>query len=572
MSTAIDQTLSELLEDVGSLPPVAARIVALTADPGCTLTPLAEVIGCDPPMTLRFLALANSAAVFRGNPVRTLREALVRLGLRRTRDVALLMGMHDLVPLDGKMDDLDPVDFWKFTLATAATSSLLARGFPGVAESDAWLAGLLHGIGLPILFHRAPAAFARARKLARMRQIPLTTAETEVLGFHHGHIAARLLDHWHLPEDLAAAMSAGQHVPGHTVSPLGNVLDLARRFVRGLGYGENGDGDPPPEMSAIQPDLEAAGWNFPVLANKVGRMVQHMSSLIDLDLTSPALESALEISRQRAARIGLEGINDSLTRQELEEDSRQARGIQRRLLPKDNPSWPGYALAAANIPGRRVSGDAYDFPPTGSRNTALMITDVSGKGIPAALLASNLQACVRSLAPVIPDPGLLLATINQTLLETTDDEHFATMFLAILEPPSGRLWYASAGHPPALLLHGNGPPSWLPASCPPLGLLPGTTYDVGIITLEPGDSLVLYTDGVSEAVDPRQHEFGRMRIAREIAAAPSGEPEILLQSLLQAVLSHCAGTPEAGTRGLSGIDQDDMTVVILKRLDLSAPQ
>ncbi len=566
MSTAIDKTLSHLLDEVGSLPSIAVRIVDLSADPDCELGDLAEIISYDPAMTLRFLALANSAAVSRGKRIRTLQEALIRLGIRRTRDIALLMGMHDLIPPTQSLAGLDLIEFWKFTMATASSAQCLARGRPEITPDDAWLVGLFHGIGLPLLAQKSPAALARARQHSRAEGLTLVAAEQEVLGFHHGHLAAKLLSRWGLPDELAAAVSQGQGPSQIPTSPLASILSLAHHFVRALGYGDCGDGDTSPLLESLRKLLANSGWELSALIREVGDQVHQMSQLIELDLPRHTLGPALETSRQMAARIGLQGIEDSLVRRDLEDDSRQAREIQRHLFPQAPPQWPGYAVATANLPGRHVSGDTYDFPPAKGEEQALMLADISGKGIAAALLASNLQASVRALSAVIPDLGMLVATINQTLLETTSAENFATMFLGYLEPVTGRLKYISAGHTPALVYRPSGEWSWLPAMAPPLGILPGANYETAEVILAPGDSLVLYTDGISEATNDKLSEFGREGLLNIVAQASALPPDLLVKKIMQAVMAHCSSQSTPSSPPASMGSQDDMTLIVLRHL------
>ncbi len=564
MNSVIDRTLTDLVENVGSLPPVAARIVALTSQPDCGMDALARVIELDPAMTLRFLALANCAASAPRCPIRRVKEALVRLGLRRTRDVALLMGMHDLVPTEGCWGGIDAVSLWRFTLATAGACKCLAGEDPEPDPEDAWLTGLLHGIGIPLLARQAPAAMTSASALAAAEELSLAAAENRVLGFHHGHLAARLLARWQVPRDIAAAVADGLDQATASSSPLARNLLLARRFVRHLGYGESGDHDSVPAPGDLL--LERHQWRK--LTRTVAHLVRETAGIIDLELSDHNLGPALDLTRRAAVRVGLQGMDDALARQDLEEDSRAARKIQRRMLPTACSSPPGYDIATVNLPGRRVSGDCFDFPPTVSGDFALMIADVSGRGMPAALLASNLQACLRALSGVIPTPDLLLGAVSQALLEASDEEHYATMFLAHMEAPTGRLTYVSAGHVPVPLLGANRQITWLEAEAPPLGLFPGTTYQVRHEQLEPGDTLILYTDGITEATDQAGREFGRRKLVQAALAAPRHSPVAIQESIIRAVATHV----RIGNRGEDSSPptqdhyQDDRTLVVLRRL------
>ena len=148
MTTSHKYFVADLVEEVGSLPTVAAQIVAQTSDPQCDIGDLCRLIQSDGVMTMRFLALANSAALAGANETTDLRAALVRLGLRRVRNVSLFMGMHDMNPSDRETINLDMKEFWKYTLATASCAQGLAWQRGDQSFEDAWLVGILHGIGI----------------------------------------------------------------------------------------------------------------------------------------------------------------------------------------------------------------------------------------------------------------------------------------------------------------------------------------------------------------------------------------------------------------------------------------
>ena len=201
METAKTSFMAELVDEAACLPSVAARIVALTSDPRCDMHELSRAILADGAMTMRFLALANSAAFSRGQEITDLRTALVRLGLRRVRDVALLMGAHDLFPRDAALAGLDATAFWRHGIATACWSRVLARR-AGLSADDAWLAGILHGIGVAAMVRRAPDRLTTALAAARRGGLTLAAALEADCGCHHGELGVRILSRWNLPADL----------------------------------------------------------------------------------------------------------------------------------------------------------------------------------------------------------------------------------------------------------------------------------------------------------------------------------------------------------------------------------
>lgn len=583
MEAATSRTfVADLVSRVGSLPSVAAQVVSLASDPHCDINDLSRVIMSDNAMSLRFLALANAAAVSHGRETRDLRTALVRLGLRRVRNVALLMGMHDMVPSGDDRHWLDTGEFWKFNLATASCAQGLAWLRGSEAHEDAWMAGILHAIGLAAMTQRASPEMARAAELARLQGVTLAEAELRVFDFHHGEVGGRLLREWHLPTLFADAVeylpedyTAGE-LPAETDAMVALLRD-AVLTVRAIGFGDNGDGNEPwlPEELAARLGLPEPAMQ--ALADKVDREVQEISRLIGLDVPPDLFAATLAKSQEEVARIGLAGLDETLAREDLEQQMEAAREIQRRLLPSELPDLPGFRLAATNVSCLQVSGDTYDCLRLHGGVVALTIADVSGKGMPAALLTGTLQASLRALARVTDDPGQLLEAANDALFESTDPERFATLFLAALEPDGSGLRYASAGHNPPLLLRADGTAQWLKPAGTPLGMIPEMTYPVFRVPLSPGDLLVAYTDGVTEAMDPAGAEFTEAGLETVVRQAAAGGPQAVIDSVLAAVAAHInrAGEASAADRLLGSASApaglaaagDDITLLVLARVD-----
>ena len=165
--------VTDLVKEVGSLPSVAAQIVSLVTSADCDMKTLTRVINSDAVMTMRFLSLANSAAHSGGREIKGLRDALVLLGLRRVRNVALCMAMHDMVPAKSSDDCFDMTGFWKHNLATASCAQELALKLGKSSPDNAWLAGILHGLGIAALHQKTGADFHTAVKLATEQKITL---------------------------------------------------------------------------------------------------------------------------------------------------------------------------------------------------------------------------------------------------------------------------------------------------------------------------------------------------------------------------------------------------------------
>ncbi len=581
METTSTRTfVADLVGRVGSLPSVAAQVVSLASDPQCDVGKLARVILSDNAMSVRFLALANAAAVSRGQEIRNLRAALMRLGMRRVRNVALLMGMHDMVPADGDGQWLDPKEFWRFNLATASCAQGLAWLRQTPHDEDAWLAGLLQGIGVAAMAQRAAPEMARASRLARERRVPLAEAELRVFDFHHGEVGGRLLREWRLPEVFIDAVEympedfADDELSAETRA-LVAVLRDAVLTVRAIGFGDNGDGDEPCRPEDLAGLLGLADPAMQALADKVDREVQEISRLIGLEVPADLFAATLAKSQEVVTQLGLEGLDETLAREDLEQQMSAAREIQQRLLPRELPALPGHRLAATNVPSLHCSGDTYDCLRMRDGAVGLTIADVSGKGMPAALLTGTLQASLRALARVSDDPGQLLEAANDALYESTDPERFATLFLAVLSPDGCGLRYASAGHNPPLLLRADGRAQWLKPAGTPLGMIPEMTYPVFPVAMEPGDIMVAYTDGVTEALAPDGSEFGEEGLESAVRATAAAGPQGVIDGLLEALALHInrPGHESAAERllgshaGPSGLAAagDDITVMVLAR-------
>jgi sigma-B regulation protein RsbU (phosphoserine phosphatase) len=253
----------------------------------------------------------------------------------------------------------------------------------------------------------------------------------------------------------------------------------------------------------------------------------------------------------------LELAGEAAERRRLEEELALARRIQLALLPDRLPDLPGYQLYGGNIPSRGVSGDYFSVVERqGGRECVLMVADVSGKGMAASLLTASLEAF--SAGPIedgLP-PDEIFSRLSRLLYRRTPPEKYATAFLAVLAPESGVLRYANAGHNPPLLVRAAGAVEELGATGTPLALLPSSDYRTAETSIGPGDTLVLYTDGIVEATDPAGEEYGLDRFAEVCLAQRAGDCSALAAALHGDLDAWSRGTPFA----------DDRTLVILRRL------
>jgi phosphoserine phosphatase RsbU/P len=232
-----------------------------------------------------------------------------------------------------------------------------------------------------------------------------------------------------------------------------------------------------------------------------------------------------------------------------------AKEVQSRLFPQRLPPLKKLTYAGICIPARGVGGDYYDYLDFGSGRLGLVVGDVAGKGIAAALLMANLQANLRSqYAIALNDLERLLKSVNRLFFETTSDTSYATLFFAEYHDDSGQLRYANCGHLPPLLLHRDGSIDRLSSTCTVLGIFSDWEFSMADIQLAQGDTLVLYTDGVTEAQSDEGEEFGEERLARLLREHASLPAPALLQATVDAV------------QKFSGREQeDDITLVVARR-------
>jgi sigma-B regulation protein RsbU (phosphoserine phosphatase) len=245
------------------------------------------------------------------------------------------------------------------------------------------------------------------------------------------------------------------------------------------------------------------------------------------------------------------------TRAELE----VASSVQQKLLPRKDRSIGDVEYAGRCAPARNLSGDYYDFLDLGPGRLGIVFADVSGKGVPAALLMANLQGCFRTLVQSGPrDPVVLLKSVNRLLYESTAPENFATVFYGDYDRMTHRLRYVNCGHmPPFLLRAGEGSVSRLEPTATVLGAFPEMDSEEGIVHLSPGDALLLYSDGVTDAESADGGDFGEARLAAVLTAARTGNAEEIVDKVIRAA-------QEFG----SEVQQDDITAVALRRLARSS--
>lgn len=225
-----------------------------------------------------------------------------------------------------------------------------------------------------------------------------------------------------------------------------------------------------------------------------------------------------------------------------ESEIEEARAIQLGFLPKEIPQLAGYEIAAAWQPARIVGGDYYDVLPFGGETMGICIADVAGKGMPAAMLMSNLQAGVRGLASPQLSPDGICARLNSLVCRNIASDRFITFFYAQLDGPTRRLRYANAGHNMPIVMHRDGSCDRLEAGGGVLGVFQMQAFTMGTQQLASGDRVVLFTDGVTEARNPDGEEFGESRLLRLLEENREASAQDLQKEILRVIGEFCHGT------------------------------
>jgi serine phosphatase RsbU (regulator of sigma subunit)/anti-sigma regulatory factor (Ser/Thr protein kinase) len=260
----------------------------------------------------------------------------------------------------------------------------------------------------------------------------------------------------------------------------------------------------------------------------------------------------------RVAQLVREQQAEIRERERIEGELEVARLIQQQFLPHELPELPGWQVAAYYKPARQVGGDFYDFLELPDGQLGIVVGDVTDKGVPAALVMATTHSILRAEAPRLVSPGEVLGRANDLLVTEMPAHMFVTCLYAVLDPASGRLRYANAGHNLPYLRTEEGVGE-LRATGMPLGLLPGMTYEEKEAALAPGDDLLLHSDGLAEAHGPERQMFGFPRLAKLAAEGKSG------QELIDLLLNELAKFTGPGWE-----QEDDITLVTLRHSGAAA--
>jgi len=296
-------------------------------------------------------------------------------------------------------------------------------------------------------------------------------------------------------------------------------------------------------LDSLLPVIVMTGWGSVDLAVEAMRrgVRDFVQKPWDNDQLLTTLRAEIDEGRARRQRLELE-------RRELDE----ARRIQRTLLPAAMPQVDGWEVAASWQPASGVGGDCFDAIPFGPARLGLSIADVVGKGIPAALLMSNLQAAVRAFATGAAQPADICQQVNRILCEHIAEGRFISFFYCLIDNDEATLTYANAGHYPPILVRADGAVERLGLGGAVLGVFPDGSYEQGQVAIQNGDRLVLYTDGITEVRNSNDEEFGEPRLIDLVVDNRACSAPSLQARLIEAVAAFS-----------DGHFQDDATLIVM---------
>ncbi len=265
-------------------------------------------------------------------------------------------------------------------------------------------------------------------------------------------------------------------------------------------------------------------------------MLSHIGHLTAMKILETQAREQLEIAEER------------------ERELRRAADIQQSLLPAEPLERPPFRIAGRNIPSSDVGGDYFDFIEGDASALTVGLGDVMGKGMPAALLMTNLNASVRAHVESEPRLPIVMGRLNRSIHHVVRGERFITLVLIAIDPETHELRYVNAGHNPPYLVRASGDVETLSVGGLLLGMFPEAGYESATVRMSPGDVLVLYSDGVTEARDDGGEEFGEERLAAFLREGRSLDPASLTESLIRRVYEFSNGKPG-----------DDVTVAVIRR-------
>jgi len=547
--------------DLPAPPREAIRIVQACSKSHIDSHELAGIVANDPVLTAELLRVANSAFFGLVCQVSSVARAVTILGNRALRNLVLCIAMKDALRPDA-LPGFDIDAYWEDALRRAVSARSLA-GLAGLDADECFTAGLLQDFGLLVMFYLMPEHVQHWQSLSQAT--PEQRRDLEIEFFHttHDEVGLTLADSWGLPLDLASAMGYHHDGPPEDLTPQDITLCRVATCADWMAavYRSNDKRQVIQRTRALlQEYFEASPENVDDLLRSVSDSVAGAASAMGMRVGEQLqFETVLREANLRLAEENLSyqeltwQLEKTLAERdrianELRCELDLAREVQKSLLPDASPGIDG--VMGLNLSAKAVSGDFYDYFPLPDGRIAFCLADVSGKGMHAALLMAKTASLFRCLGKGVHDPGKLLGMLNREVAETAIRGMFVTMLAGIIEPATGKVVLANAGHLPALHMGCAALIGEYPAKAPPLGIDGDNIFPNDTFLLQ-GGCLYLYTDGLIEARlgNDRLEKAGLLRLLKEYGALPVA---LRAQAISDAVL-------EAG-----GVVDDDLTLVIVE--------
>lgn len=547
--------------DLPAPPQAALEILQACSSPDVNTRALAEIASRDPVLTAELLRMANSPFFGVSREVTTVARAVMILGHRALRNLVLCISMQKAVRTE-HITGFDVSAYWEDSLRRAVAGRQLGE-IQRMAPDECLTMGLLQDFGLLVLLHLNPSRGSQWPELRQADPDARHDMERELFGVTHDEVGALLAQTWSLPDELGVPLATHHEaLPPNARS----VVAILCRIARCADW-----------MAAVYTaaDKPAALARCQTLLAEQFQIDQEGSTALLTRMSDGVEEAATALGLRVRKQISLDEVMQRANKQladenlsyqeltwrlqraleerdrlaaELQKELELAREIQQSLLPR--PTRASLPIHAVNVSARAVSGDFYDFFPLRDGRILFNLADVSGKGMNAALLMAKTSSLFHCLGKDVHDPSRLMELLNAELCESSVRGMFVTMVAGLLHPATGRVDLVNAGHPPALWLQASGEIVELPATAPPLGVLPEATYEVASLLLDSG-MLFMFSDGLSESRPDGAEALGIDGVKRVLIGLRHTPPERRLEQIVDLV-----STPGRPPR-------DDLTLLLI---------
>ena len=548
-------TADSVVDDVWLLDEAGTPLVRAVEGLSQSDAPDLASAGIDPRVVEALVSGRRFSVAFQSMPPKGLEKPIRYVGVRAGTRESVLVGT--LAADTGGPGDVIGID--------AALDSLAGRE----AVQSIWVVNdLLHLIGMATFGGRdvseAEAALSAEDQDLATRALGIDGA-VSYLGEHALHVAAPILDRGgvatgaaviHMQRDHLDQLFADHIKYGLIVAAaafaIGSLIAAfsARRIVQPVTALTTAAAEVDTDTLSFAPEtLDPVA----VRRDELGTLVRVFQNMVR---QVQAREEYLE-SMVRARTRELEASNAQLekAKERMESELKIAHALQGAILPKTLPENPTYSGHAVMTPAREMGGDFYDFFTLDDGRLSVVMADVSGKGVPAAFFMAIARTVMRAAAARHPTPGPCLEEVNDAICEQNPQDLFVTLFYGILNPETGEFVYANAGHNPPYVVQHPGAVSALPMTGGmAVGVMPGLPYAEDAVNLAPGDTMFLYTDGITEAMNVDDEEFTEARLEEVLAEGRDLPVDSILENVTSAVVNFAAGAEQS----------DDITCIVLR--------